>query len=185
MHPSFLAMSLTICSLVSAQALPQELRTAPADGDVSHDLPFENSFISNCPFNKSDSLSKIQSFYKIDIQPAPFDAEIAQDQRIPYHYRYHFNKVGVWIFFDIKKRLQSLRFDFPFAGKIQGVSIGMSRAEVLNHKGEPTEKFEFGDGESWIYNNPKGKILRYDIDSSTNKVSCIITDTGTAKKRSK
>lgn len=96
-----------------------------------------SDYLHDCPIKKGDSLARVQAFYKITSEPQA----TPRPTRGSYYYSYHLPQYGVWVFFDSEKRVQSLRFDHPFAGKIEGVSIGDSKTEVLKLKGEPVRQF--------------------------------------------
>jgi len=67
-----------------------------------------------------------------------------------FRYSYHFPAYGIYIFFDSAKLVQTLRFDSPFVGKIEGISIGDSKEKILRLKGEPVKRFDgFPDTDSW------------------------------------
>ena len=98
----------------------------------------ENDYLRNCPIKKGESLAKVQGFYQITREPQA----ASRPRPGSYYSSYHLQQYGVWVFFDNGKKVQSLRFDHPFAGKIEGVSVGDSKTDVIKLKGEPARQFE-------------------------------------------
>jgi hypothetical protein len=82
-------------------------------------------------------VSKVKEFYHVSFEPQIWEKPSPGGTS----YQYHFAEYGVYVFFDASKNVQSLRFDRPFAGKIDGVTVGASKEEVVRLKGEPVREF--------------------------------------------
>lgn len=97
-----------------------------------------DKFLVSCPISIGDSVAKVKEYFQIVEEPMPADKAfpLAPD------YTYHFPAYGIYIFFDSSKRVARLRFESPFAGTIDGVSVGGSKENVLSLKGEPAKRFE-------------------------------------------
>jgi len=108
-------------------------------------LNANENFLVSCPINAGDSLSKVKKFFQITEEPKQAERPILGGFR----YSYHFPAYGIYIFFDSAKLVQTLRFDSPFVGKIEGISIGDSKEKILRLKGEPVKRFDgFPDTDS-------------------------------------
>lgn len=148
-------------------------------------------FLVSCPISAGDSIAKVKEFFQISEDPK----RLEQPTPGGTYYSYRFPAYGIYIFFDDAKLVKSLRFDPPFAGKIDGVSIGDTREQVLSLKGEPTKRFEglpdkqaienggpaFLRMEAWLYKISEQRGLRYHFGSQSKKVVVIISDEGTAE----
>jgi hypothetical protein len=98
----------------------------------------DSEFLQNCPIKKGDPLSKVKEFYRISAEPQMADKPTPGGS----YSSYHFTEYGVYVFFDAARNVQTLRFDRPFAGKIDGVAIGATKEEVVRLKGEPVKEFQ-------------------------------------------
>jgi hypothetical protein len=133
--------------LITAHPLPApiseiEQKSTPAAEQSSKpkekDKDAENNFLKNCPLKKGDPLSKVKEFYRVGYDPE-------KSERPPpggTSYTYHFSEYGVWIFLSSSQQVQTLRFDKPFAAKIDGVAVGDTKEMVITLKGEPLRKFQ-------------------------------------------
>lgn len=97
-----------------------------------------DKFLVSCPINIGDSVVKVKEYFQITEEPASADKAFP----LAPNYTYHFSAYGIYIFFDSSKRVTRLRFEPPFAGTIDGVSVGDSKEKVLSLKGEPAKRFE-------------------------------------------
>ena len=95
-----------------------------------------DKFLVFCPINIGDSVAKVKEYFQIAEEPKPADRVGAPE------YTYHFPAYGIYIFFDVAKRVKTLRFESPFSGAIDGISVGNSKERVLKLKGEPTKRME-------------------------------------------
>jgi hypothetical protein len=96
----------------------------------------KTDFLKECPLKKGDPLSRVKEFYRVSNDPEKHPPAPGKTQ-----YVYHFVECGVWVFFDNALLVQTLRFDRPFSGKIEGVSVGNTKEELVKLKGEPLKKF--------------------------------------------
>jgi len=99
-------------------------------------------YLKECNFDEGDSLEKVKQFYGIDSEPH-FNKEQAKYKKAT-AYTYYFNQYGVWVFFDANKKVQSLRFNSPFAGTVAGVAIGDASEQIVKHNGNPFKKTDMG-----------------------------------------
>ena len=95
------------------------------------------NFLESCPIKAGDSVEQVKEFFKITEDPT-HSASLAPGGP---SYTYHFPAYGIYIFFDDAKLVRTLRFEPPFTGKVEGVSIGDSKDQILKLKGEPTKRF--------------------------------------------
>ncbi len=108
----------------------------------------ERNYLTDCLLKKGDSLDAVKKFYRVSREPT---AESKPQPTSP-HFFYRFPQYGVWVYFDSGKKVQLLRFEHPFAGKIDGVSIGDAKQDVLKHKGEPARQVQgLPDAEALTY----------------------------------
>jgi hypothetical protein len=145
----------------------------------------KNDPFRNCPLKKGDPLSKVKEFYRVSYEPQKSDPPTPSGV----YYIYDFEKFGVDVFFDNFLQVATLRFYRPFSGKIDGVSVGDTKKQVVKLKGEPLNKFQSPDfdqaeknkhislNEAWVYKR-EGELLRYDFDSSNGKVRTILSSYG-------
>jgi hypothetical protein len=97
-----------------------------------------SKFHVQCPLRKGDPVTKVKEFYGIAFAPKKLDKPWPSGTA----FLYHFREYGVWVFFDSNLRIQSLRFDAPFGGKIGGIAIGDTKDQVRRVKGEPMRRFD-------------------------------------------
>jgi hypothetical protein len=145
----------------------------------------ENDPLKNCPLKKGDPLSKVKEFYRVSYDPQE------SGPRVPgsFYYAYDFPKYGVSVFFDNLLQVLTLRFDRPFSGKIDGISIGDTKEQVVKLKGEPLRKFQSPDfkkaqenkrtslNEVWVYES-ESEFFRCEFGSSSNKLQTILSSRG-------
>ncbi|MBA5689807.1 hypothetical protein [Rugamonas apoptosis] len=98
----------------------------------------EVDYFRNCPIKKGDSILTVKEHYKINYEPQMYEKATPGGT----YYNYHLTEYGIYIFLDASKNVLSLRFDAPFSGKIDGVSVGDTKENVVKLKGEPLKQFE-------------------------------------------
>ncbi|MEW6349350.1 MAG: hypothetical protein AB1646_09835 [Thermodesulfobacteriota bacterium] len=108
----------------------------------------ERNYLTDCPLKKGDSLDVVKKFYGVSREPT------AESRPLPTspHFFYRLPQYGVWVYFDSGKKVLFLRFEQPFAGKIDGVCIGDAKKDVLKLKGEPARQSQgLPDAEALTY----------------------------------
>lgn len=88
-------------------------------------------------------------------------------------YQYHFERYGIWVFFDDHLLVSSVRLDEPFRGAVQGVAIGDSSDRLRVAKGSPPSQSQaFGVvsggappvfSTAWVYAPGSPSFVRYDV----------------------
>jgi len=86
-----------------------------------------------CLLKEGDSLEAAKRQFGIDANPTR-QASVTPGGTT---YQYSLPDLGVWIFFDSRLRVSSLRFNKPYAGKVAGVAIGDDKDHVRRLLGEP------------------------------------------------
>jgi hypothetical protein len=71
--------------------------------------------------------------------------------------------LGIWFFFDTSGKIETIRFDWPFAGSISGVRIDDPKDKLLKAFGTPTDSF----ADTNFTFGPSAKV---DCDLLTKKV---------------
>jgi hypothetical protein len=173
-----------------AETTPTPAKSAAPRKATKTKRKIDSVFLKNCPLKKGDPLSKVKEFYGVSYDPQKSDPPTPSG----IYYTYHFAKYGVYVFFDNFLQVATLRFDRPFSGKIDGVSVGDTKDEVVKLKGEPPTRFESPDlnnvhlgarlslNEAWVYKG-EGELLRYDLGSVSGKVQTILSTNGTGETK--
>jgi hypothetical protein len=95
------------------------------------------ALLTTCAFSKGDPIAKVKRFYGLASEPQTLRSVTPGGTA----FQYHLEEYGVWVFFDDRLRVGSLRFDPPFRGKIEGVAIGDDADRVRLAKGQPARQF--------------------------------------------
>jgi hypothetical protein len=129
-----------------------------------------HKYTSACPFQKWDDFSKVKAYYGINSDPTPLLGPSSH----PYYY--HVRQYGVWIFFDKEKKVKMMRFDKPFSGAMNGISIGTSEKVLHDTLGEPQIRLQGLNlkgrrSTGWSYKGGHYKDwVRYDVDDISKTV---------------
>ena len=110
-----------------------------------------------CLLKEGDSLEAVKRQFGIDANPTR-QANVTPGGTA---YQYSLPDMGVWIFFDSRLRVSSLRFNKPYAGKVAGVGIGDSKDSVRRLLGEPQSVMSQGmvDVADWEARREEKKML--------------------------
>ena len=78
---------------------------------------------------------------------------------------YHFEEIGIWVFFDMQGILKTIRIEAPFSAPIDGVHIGDNKELLFELKGKPDSDDENGviyrSGGGYVnYKTMRGKIYQ-------------------------
>ena len=123
--------------LATANRLPAPI------SESAETTPTPSAAVSNedwkqaCHIKKGDTLQLVRAFYRLNYDPSPEPHAPGKS----FGSTYHFNEYGVWVFFDKDQKVQSLRFEKPFRGKIGGVAVGETRDQVVRDKGPCQNEF--------------------------------------------
>ena len=148
---------------------------SPAGGGHS-----DIQFLTTCPASKGDTVELVKNFYGLTFDPLKLE-HVTPNKTV---FQYHFERYGVFLFFDDHQTVTGMRFDKPFQGKINGVAIGDTSDRLRSIKGEPDREFRgapimpltvgpFRYATAWVYNPGTSDFVRYDIDPADNRVSSI------------
>ena len=145
------------------------------------------------------TLSKVKEFYRVSYDPEKSEPIPIQGGTYyvgGIYYTYDFAKYGVDVFFDKFLQVDTLQFNRPFSGKIDGVSVGDTKEHVVKLKGEPLYKNEWLDFnnlhvggrfssndkvEVWVYKSGHegvGEELTYTFGLLSGKVRMIRSTNG-------
>jgi len=135
------------------------------------------AFQKTCGVKMFDDLEDVKKYYQIKHDPSVMSS--MPSALSPFYY-YHFKQIGVWIFFDEKKQVKSLRFDPPFIGQIRGIAIGDSEAKLFKKHGEPQMKLnglftQQSSSTGWSYDGGVMAWVRYDVGSKSKQVRHILS----------
>lgn len=125
-------------------------------------------YLKSCNFSEGDSFAKVKDFYGLKFDPPKSDSSAA--------YEYLLDQIGVWIFFDDEKRIDTLRFQKPFTGKFDEVGIGDNFQHMMEKRGEPDHKMpglfysESQPLSARLYYPSDSDFVRYDIDRNRIQV---------------
>ena len=113
-----------------------------------------------------DSVEEVKKRLYLERDPDPY----TEDPSTPFRYKLPEN--GLSIFFGPDRKVQTLHYEAPFAGRVDGVGIGDPPAAVLKNKGKPTRRWPIADGiDRWLYE--KNGFLRVDFSPKTGLVEHI------------
>jgi|SRR5450830_84492 len=76
----------------------------------------------------------------------------------------HLRTKGIWVFFNKKDTVTSIKFDEPYAGTIAGVKLGDSEKNVRAVLGKPVKApWAFGTSQAFLYVLDDTAYVRFDI----------------------
>lgn len=82
---------------------------------------------------------------------------------------------GVRVFFNKAGIVETIRFDLPFAGSIDGIKLGDSEKKVREMKGKPIKKpWQFGAAQAFLYALDDTAYIRFDINENEGVQTIII-----------
>ena len=93
----------------------------------------DGEMLTTCPFSKGDSVKRVKEVCGIASEPQRLKTVTPGGTA----YQYHFERYGLWVFFDESLLIKSLRYDTPFQGKVGGVGLGDTSDRVRSMKGSP------------------------------------------------
>ena len=97
---------------------------------------------TTCGVGKGDSIAMTKQFYGVSDDPLPFHKPSRlPGNNLPGSY-YRFTDIGVRVFFDPQGVVDTVRYDAPFSGSLDGISIGVKRDAMIASKGQPDREFE-------------------------------------------
>lgn len=129
----------------------------------------EQELVTDCRISGGDSVDAVKAAYGVPYAPRKLERATPDGTA----YQYHFERYGIWVFFDDRLLVSSIRLDPPFRGVVQGVAIGESTDHLRAEKGTPVRQFQglpmirkegppvFAT--AWAYAPASPSFVRYDI----------------------
>jgi len=96
----------------------------------------DHSPLTSCRLSQGEPVTTVKQLYGIADGPKEMEHTTPGGTS----FQYHLEEYGVWVFFDNRMLVNSLRFDAPFRGKIAGVAIGDTSDQVRSVNGEPARQ---------------------------------------------
>ena len=132
-----LSMLLWGCSINGSSTGEDKIQVTENIGGSSTSIPS-----TTCGIAKGDSIEMTKRFYNVSENPLPFHMQSRLSDNYPPGSYYRFVDIGVWVFFDPQGQVDTVRYDAPFSGSLDGVYIGEKRDVMIAKKGKPDREFE-------------------------------------------
>jgi hypothetical protein len=113
-----------------------------------------------------DSIDDVKR--KLNIRKDP--DEYTEEESTPRYY--DLPEDGTSIYFSPQGRVETIHYEKPFVGRVEGIRIGDSADAVRKRRGKPDRKWPIPDGvDRWLYDGER--FLRIDFSSRTGRVEHI------------
>jgi hypothetical protein len=126
-------------------------------------------------FKLGDDVNTVKTALHTNIDPEPMASSSINPNTDPNRGKtyIHLRSKGIWVFFNKKGILETIRFDAPYEASIAGVKLGDSEAKVRSVMGKPIkEPWAFGPNRAFQYALDDTAYIRFDI-SDTDGVQAI------------
>jgi hypothetical protein len=143
---------IMMTTLVAANLAPSLAQTTSpgATSSAQTASPIRAANVEGLLVSLGDTPDKVKAAYDSKLEPEPYDSPGSSGTTF-----LRLKTKGVWCFFGKDGKVYTIRLEAPFAGKINGVKIGDSLAQMLKVLGNPDKlrkpfaKTDFG--KSYIY----------------------------------
>ena len=130
----------------------------------------QSNKISGLPIRLGDSIEKVKAEIGTDIEPEEVQettSRFATSTQKEKKQQLRLKTKGIWVFFDKSGRVYTIRLEAPFAGNVDGVEIGKSRAFLVEKMGKPVKilKQPFAFNEPYIYYTDDITTVRFAFDN--------------------
>ena len=153
----------------SASIAVDRYRLPPAGTMAPQLTDDEQALLTDCRISRGDPIEVVKTAYGVPYAPQKLERKTPAGTA----YQYHFERYGIWVFFDDRMLVSSVRLEEPFRGAVQGVAIGVSSDRLRAAKGAPIRQFQ-GFGlvnrgappvltTAWVYAPERPSFTRYDI----------------------
>jgi hypothetical protein len=129
----------------------------------------QQSPVEGISFKLGDNVQAVKNALKTDLDPEPME-----NTAPPGYSNANAGKTvlflrtkGIRVFFDKAGVAQTIRFDAPFAGSINGIKLGDMEKKVRDLKGKPIKSpWQFGAAQAFLYVLDDTAYIRFDISEN-------------------
>jgi len=137
----------------------------PAGGLLSIDPSPQPLPIAGLGVTIGDTIARVKKVFSIDREPEPY-------QSIKPKLLLREKTKGIWFFF-VDGKLETIRLDEPFSGRIGGIGLRDTLAKLTQTLGKPNKQFNSSDKEAYIYSLGNVRV-RYDVDKSSEVATILL-----------
>lgn len=83
-------------------------------------------------------------------------------------------ELGIRLFLKDDGHVERIRLDYPFQGKVDGISLGENLDVVLERKGKDNRFMSGGLTDSYMYSPSSPNFVRFEVNKTTKKVDSIL-----------
>ena len=171
-------LSVFLCDLSKGIFMKKYLLTLACL--VSFSLPVLGQQVpaGGISFKLGDDIQTVKNALKTNVDPEPMESTSPSTFANPNAGKtvLFLRTKGIRVFFNKAGLVETIRFEAPFAGSVDGVKLGDTERKVRELKGKPIKNpWQFGASQAFQYALDDTAYIRFDINESEGVQTIFIT----------
>jgi len=134
----------------------------PADSESTAPLTEEGGSVRSIAISIGDDIATVKLALNTRADPEPFKSVVPNARQSLLRQ----NTKGIWVFFNDEGLVDLIRLQRPYDAPIAGIRLGDKLTQLMEKRGKPIRKWEFGENMAYLYPLDDTLFVRYDVNKS-------------------
>jgi hypothetical protein len=161
--PNMRPLKASLAAVVALTAVTLGVALAqPVDTESTAALAEEGGSVRSLGISIGDNIATVKLALNTQADPEPFKSVVPNARQSLLRQ----NTKGIWVFFNDEGLVDLIRLQRPFDAPIVGIRLGDHLTQLMEKRGKPIRKWEFGENMAYLYPLDDTLFVRYDVNKS-------------------